>query len=78
MATDPAQDLADAFGISRQRTSEALASALRGETSSLQRFGVLIRPPWWRRRLQARLAPSRFRVWVQRETLRQLDAAGLR
>jgi hypothetical protein len=73
MAADPAQDLADAFGISRERTSEALAAALRGEVGSLRRFGVAIRPPWWRRRLQARLAPRRFRLWVQRETLRQID-----
>ena len=69
-----AQDMADFHGTSPVHTSEALAAALRGEVAGLRRFGVAIRPPWWRRRLQARLAPVRFRLWVQRETLRQIDA----
>lgn len=55
---------------------EAIRSALRGDARALRRFGVLIRPPWWRRRIQARIAPRRFRLWVQGEALRQIEVAG--
>lgn len=56
-----------------QDEAEAIGKALRGNVAALRRVGVSIRPPWWRRRIQARIQPRRFRLWVQRETLRQLD-----
>lgn len=54
-------------------SDEAIAQALRGEANALRRFGVTFRAPWWRRRIQARIAPRRYRLWVQREALRQVD-----
>lgn len=51
--------------------SEAIRHALAGEMEPLARFGVAIFDvPWWRRRIQRYLSPSRFRRWAQQQILR--------
>lgn len=56
--------------------TEQMAAALRGNPRALSRIGVTVdRGPWWRRRLQAWLAPDRYRLWLQRAILAQLDEA---
>lgn len=47
----------------------AIRTVLTGETEPLARFGVIFDVPWWRRRIQRYLAPSRFRRWAQRQIL---------
>jgi hypothetical protein len=52
--------------------------ALRGDVEPIRRFGVLIQVPWWRKTLQRRVMPGRYRRWVQAETLRVIEEeAGL-
>lgn len=55
--------------------ADLITAALRGDAPALARVGVSVRPPWWRRRVQARLAPRRYRLWVQRTALAQVRQA---
>lgn len=55
--------------------TDPIAQALRGNPRALSRIGVAIRVPKWRRRLQARLMPRRYQLWLQRTLLAQLDEA---
>jgi hypothetical protein len=52
---------------------EALRDALRGDHEPLSRIGVSVVIPWWRRRIQRYVAPRRFKLWVQRRILSDLD-----
>lgn len=54
-------------------TLALMRSALRGDVEALSHVGVIVRPPWWRRRIQAHLAHSYYRRWVQRVALAQMD-----
>lgn len=71
------------FGVEHDRSHtdampmhEALRTALLGNVPALSRMGVSIqRPPWWRRKLQAKVAPRRYRRWWQAQVLDQLDQA---
>lgn len=54
-------------------SAQAVGAALRGDAQALARFGVTIpRPPWWRRKLQARLFPERYALHVQRQCMDQV------
>ena len=47
---------------------------LRGEAEPLRQFGVqVVDVPWWRRRIQKHLMPGRYRLFVQRRILEQLE-----
>lgn len=67
-----AADLAEFFGMDQAAAEEALADALRVESPPLSRLAVSFRAPWWRRRVQLRLFPRRYRLWMRREVLRQV------
>lgn len=56
------------------RPLEALRKALTVDAAALSRIGVTIRVPWWRRQVQRRVVPRRFRRWLQREALREADS----
>lgn len=61
--------------MNRDDAAELIAAGVRGDVPALRRLGVSFRPPWWRRQIQSVLAPARYRRWVQREALRQLEDA---
>lgn len=52
-----------------------MTGQVRRQAKALSRLGVSIDQPWWRRRLQSRFAPRRYRLWVQFELLRVLGGA---
>lgn len=50
-----------------------LGNALRYDAAALKRMGIELRVPWWRRHIQARYWPDRYRLWVQLRLLAILD-----
>jgi hypothetical protein len=67
-------DIAAAYGdLTIEEAASIIAATTDFDAPALRRVGVAIRVPRWRR-WWMRLMPKRGRLWLQRETLRQIDA----